>query len=219
MQSDFRLFGPAHIAILAAIPAAAFLLSRLCRWNRRTCLALGIALIVNEIVWWTWRIAHEGNRFPEGLPLQFCDFGLWLAIAALLTLRPVLVELAYFFGLAGSSMAVLTPELWAPLASYPSIYFFLAHGGTVAAALVLAWSRILHLKPGAVRRAFLALNAWALAVGIFNAVFGTNYMYLRHKPASASLLDWLGPWPVYILAGELVALALLWLLAKVSPRR
>jgi hypothetical integral membrane protein (TIGR02206 family) len=82
----------------------------------------------------------------------------------------------------------------------------------VAAVLFLVWAGALRPRPGAWWRAFLAVNAYALAVGAFDLAFGTNYMYLREKPAAGSLLDLLGPWPWYLLAGDAVALALLWLL-------
>jgi uncharacterized membrane protein YwaF len=54
---------------------------------------------------------------------------------------------------------------------------------------------------------------WAAFVTPANLALGTNYMYLRHKPAVATPLDWMGPWPVYLAVGGLVAFALFQLLA------
>jgi hypothetical integral membrane protein (TIGR02206 family) len=209
MITGFRLFGPAHLAIIAAVPVAGAALARICRRRPRAArVTVAAALGLNEAAWWTWRFSREGNRFPEGMPLQLCDFTIWLTIFTLFRLNRWAYDLAYFAGIAGAGMAVLTPELWAPLCSYPSMYFFAAHGGVVAAVLMLTWSGTARPGRGSLLRAFLGLNVYAAAVGIFNAVFGTNYMYLCRKPASATLLDALGPWPYYILAGEAVALAL-----------
>jgi uncharacterized membrane protein YwaF len=54
-------------------------------------------------------------------------------------------------------------------------------------------------------------------VGLANLALGTNFMYLRSKPLVATPLDWMGPWPFYILTGAAVALLLFHLLA--SPFR
>ena len=38
----------------------------------------------------------------------------------------------------------------------------------------------------------------AAVAGTANLITGGNYMYLRAKPSQASLLDQMGPWPLYI---------------------
>ncbi len=208
-SSGFRLFSPAHLAIIAGAPAAGAGLAWMSRRRpRATRTAVGGLLLANEIAWWTWRFSTEGNRFPEGMPLQLCDLTLWLTLIALFTLSRTAYDVAYFAGLAGSGMAILTPELWAPLRSYPSAYYFLAHGGVVASILMLAWSGLARPRPGSVLRTVVILNAFALAIGVYNAVFGTNYMYLCRKPAAPTLLDVFGPWPIYLIVGEAVMVAL-----------
>ncbi len=223
MATDFHLFGLPHLLILAAVPGTAAVLRYAGRcapaFLRPARFALGSFLAANELVWYGYRLYHEGFRFPEGLPLQLCDLALWLTVIAALTLKPWVVEVAYFAGVGGSTMALITPDLWAPLASYPSIYFFLSHGFVVITLLTLIWGRLAWLRPGCVWRVFGLLNAYAAAVAIFNAVFKTNYMYLCRKPASASVLDYFGPWPAYVAVGEVLAVAvfwLLWLLARSS---
>ena len=174
--------------------------------------SLGCFLAANEIVWYAYRLRTEGFRFPETLPLQLCDLTLWLTVLSAFTLNAGVYEVAYFGGLGGSAMALLTPDLWAPFPSYPTAYFFLSHGFVVATLIALAAGRLIVPRPGSPWRVWKVLNLFAGGVAIFDFVFKTNYMYLCVKPASGSLLDYFGPWPVYILSGELFALGIFWLL-------
>ena len=169
-------------------------------------------LAANELIWYGFRYSQEGFQFPNNLPLQLCDITVWTTVAACLTLSPLVVEFDYFAGIAGAGMALLTPNLWSAWPSYPAIYFFLAHGGVVVGIAVLVFGRIAPLRPGAIWRAFALLLAYAALVGIFDAIFRTNYMFLCQKPPAASLLNVLGPWPYYIASGTGVGLALYWLL-------
>jgi hypothetical integral membrane protein (TIGR02206 family) len=168
-------------------------------------------MAVNEWIWWAFRYSHEGVHLPN-LPLQLCDLTVWAAVLACLRPTPWLVEFAYYAGLAGAGMALLTPDLWSPWPSYPAVYFFLAHGGIVIAVSLLVFGGAAPIEPRAPWRAFGLLAAYAAAVGSFNAAFGTNYMYLCRKPKNASLLDAFGPWPLYLAGGAAAALALFWVL-------
>ena len=167
--------------------------------------------MINELIWWRFRYSHEGIHLWN-LPFQLCDVTLWASAIACLTMVPVIVEFAYFAGLAGAGMALITPDLWSPWPSYPAIYFFVAHGGIVIAAAVLVFGRICILSGKAVWRAYGLLLGYAFLVGMFNKIYGTNYMYLCNKPKNASLLDTLGPWPWYLVPAAITAFGLFCLL-------
>jgi len=210
------LFGAVHLFLLLSIGVIAALLAVACSRGliafRITRLIFGYGLALNEVIWWIFRYSHEGFRFPNNLPLQLCDVTVWTTVAACLTLWPRLVEFSYFAGLAGAGMALLSPDLWSPWPSYPAVYFFLAHGGIVIAMVMLVFGGIARLKPGAVWRAFALLIVYAALIGIFDAISGANYMYLRAKPKAVTLLNALGPWPIYIVVALPFALLLFWIL-------
>src|SRR5678815_5411981 len=159
------LFGTLHLTLLLAIALACVALSFSCRRELVSCrtvrLIVGWALVGNELVWWAFRYSHEGLHVWN-LPFQLCDVTLWMSALACLTLSARVVEFAYFAGLAGAGMALLTPDLWSPWPTYPAIYFFVVHGGIVLAVSALVFGRIAPLREGAVWRAFGTLLGFAV---------------------------------------------------------
>jgi hypothetical integral membrane protein (TIGR02206 family) len=216
MESNFQLLGLTHLAILGAILALAAVLALLqrCIWPASKGMRVGLAsvLLAETLLWNGFLGWHHQLTFPGHLPIELCDLTLYLTVITLFSLSPAIFDLVYYFALAGTSMALLTPDLWEHFPSLSTVQFFFAHGLVVASVLYLVWSRQVRPRRGSVARAMLALNAWAAFDGGFDWIFKTNYMYLRAKPANASLLDLFGLWPWYIVVTEAVALGLFLLL-------
>jgi uncharacterized membrane protein YwaF len=67
-----------------------------------------------------------------------------------------------------------------------------------------------------------AIVGYATVIAPLNWLLGTNFLYLRHKPYGASLIDYLGPWPWYIASLALIAIVsfvVWWLPFGVLERR
>ena len=206
-QDGFAPCGPDHLAVLvvAAVAAAALILNRQRlraaddRWARRV---VGAALLGNELVSWVIGLAQGRGR----IPFQLCDLALVMTVWALFTLKRPASELAYFWGLAGSLQAVLTPDLREPFPTYWWMKFFAGHCGIVLGAVYLALTGRVAPTHRSVWRVWTWANVYAAAAGALNWALGTNFGYLAHKPAHPSLLDHFGPWPHYILGLEAAGL-------------
>ncbi len=215
-EQNFQLFGPIHLLILASVVCCAAILAWLARripaWRKRLRQGLAVALLLNSAVWYGYLAERGWLTFPDGLPLELCDATLCLTIVAAFTLNRLAFDLAYYGALAGTSMALLTPDLWEAFPSFSTVEFFVAHGLVVVTVLYIVWSGEARPRPSSIWRAMLALNVFAAFVGAVDFLLRTNYMYLRAKPENASLLDYFGPWPWYIAVTEIFALGLFALL-------
>lgn len=212
---DLAPLGFVHLALLGAVVVLALALAaverRVLRGSRWLRVSVGAVLLAETIAWYSYQ-ASLGQMTSAHLPLELCDFTLFLVIVELFTLSPAVFDVCYYLALGGTSMALLTPDLWERFPSLATCQFFFAHGVVVAAVLYLAIAGLARPRRGSVARGLLAVNLWAVVAGSFDWVFHTNYMYLRQKPQQGSLLSLLGPWPWYIAGGEAVALVLFFLL-------
>jgi hypothetical integral membrane protein (TIGR02206 family) len=201
------------VAAAAAVPAAR-------RWPVPVSRGLAVLIGTTFLVEHASFIARGTWSLDFNLPLHLTDVVTIVSVLALWTAKPRLVELTWFWGLTASLQAVLTPDLGS--ADFPELIywtFFITHSGAVVAALVLVVGRGITPRPGAVRRAYGATVLVAAAAGIANLLTGGNYMWLREKPEAGSLLDFMGPWPWYILSAAVLALLLFALLAAPFRRR
>ena len=218
MHPRFELFGAQHLAVLALTVAAAAALSALARRHRedrvghvlRASLA---ALMLAGVAGYVIAEARTREvRLVELLPLHLCDAAIFVGVYALLTRRPLACELLYFWALAGSTLAMVTPEVWYALPDWRTAVFFLMHGLTVTAAIVLTFGYGCRPRPRAAWRAFALTVAYAAVVAGIAVALDANFLYLRAKPATPTLLDHFGPWPWYIVTAAAIGLVLFLLL-------
>ena len=166
-------------------------------------------------------LAHGGNPALENvLPLHLCDIAAITAGFALLTKRPALCALTYFWGLAATLQALLTPALGVGFPNWPFVTFFIQHFAIVGAALYLpiveGWRprQPLWIDPLRVYGWSVAYLAFALAA---NRLLETNFGFASRPPDNPSLIDHLGPWPWYLFSMQAIAIVLF--LALALPHR
>jgi len=208
-----RLVAAEHLITLGVIAACVATLVTAARvrpgtWTWQACRTLALVILANELGWWVWLGFQHTWSAAYALPLQLCDVVAFVAAAALWFRLPLLVELTYFWGLAGTANGLISPDLPDHFPSYLFLQYFIAHGAIVAAALLLVVGLRITPRSGAVLRVVGLTVALVAVDAVANAVTGGNYMYLGHTPDVPNLLDLMGPWPIYIVVAAGLALAL-----------
>jgi hypothetical integral membrane protein (TIGR02206 family) len=169
-----------------------------------------------------WSLGGDLPNLESSLPLQLCDVAAVVAGFALLTRRPTLCELTYFWGLSASVQGVLTPAISYDFPHPVFCAFFIHHLAIVAAAIylpvVLGWRPRRPLWRTIVR-VLLWSEVYIIIMLPLNSLLGTNFGFLNGKPANPSLLDHLGPWPLYLLSIQVVGIAAICLLTLPFARR
>jgi hypothetical integral membrane protein (TIGR02206 family) len=206
-----ELLSAEHVAAIGvtAAGAAAATRARSVAVSRALAVVIGTTYLVEHAHF----VARGTWSLDFNLPLHLTDVVTVVSVLALWTARPLLVELTWFWALTASLQAVLTPDLGADFPELVYWTFFITHSGAVVAAVMLVVGRGIRPRTGAVGRAFAATLVVAAAAGTANLLTGGNYMWLREKPDTWSLLDVMGPWPWYILSAAVLALVLFRLLA------
>ena len=214
----FILFSSAHLGALAAVLVVNLALlflrgpgkekPRL--WFRY---GLAIILIVNELAWHIWNLAVGTWTVQTMLPLHLCSVFVY-GSAIMLVRRDVRIyEFAYLIGIAGAIQPLFTPDLG--VYGFPHFRYwqtYISHGGIVTAAVYMTIVEGYRPYWRSLGKVIIWMNVYMVFVGIVNALLGSNYLFIAHKPETASLLDALGPWPFYLLAIEGIGLVFFLLL-------
>ncbi|MFQ6113106.1 MAG: TIGR02206 family membrane protein [bacterium] len=207
----FVLFGEQHLLVMLIIISLTIAIPLIVKRmhselvTRNVALSLAFALLVSKAGEPIFRIL-TGEAWPDDLPLHLCDIGGILAGVMLINRHYFLYELTYFWGLGGTLQAILTPDLGHGFPHIDFFFFFIAHGlvivGVIYATVLFKYRPTLK----SIWRTFATTFFYALLILPVNLILNTNYLYLCRKPPNPSLLDYLGPWPWYLLSLAVVGL-------------
>lgn len=163
-----------------------------------------------------WLALGKPLALDNLLPFHLCDIAAITAGFALLTRDRLLCTLTYFWGLAATFQALLTPAISVGFPAWAFITFFIQHFAIVATALHLAIVEGWRPKYP-VWKSPLEVYGWSIAYLLFamtvNRVLGTNFGFASRPPDNPSLIDHLGPWPWYLFSMQAIAVCVYFLLA------
>lgn len=213
--SPFILFGNIHIVTMAIIGLVAVFLPLVCKnqsISNKSLISKIIAFIIlSHVIISPYKdlyLLQNPYNWREILPIHMCDLSEIFLAAFLLGGPKILYKCAFFWGLAGASMAIITPDI--PVIDLDYAFFMIGHGMIVIGVMYATIS--LGNRPYAKDILTVSLiTAFVLLpiVYLINLILGepANYWYLIAKPAGASLMDAFPEPPYHLLITTPLAIA------------
>jgi hypothetical integral membrane protein (TIGR02206 family) len=219
---QFQPYGLPHLTVIfltIVLPFALAAIVRRTRSRRLEDLVIGVlsaVLILNYIAYLVFIRSHGVVSWQQMLPMQMCDWGMVVAIVAMLTGNQRWFEVAYFWGIGGTLQAVLTPNLRFGFPDWRFISFFTSHCGIIVGVVFLMLTRRYRPYPMSIVRVWLWSEFYFVVTLTTDELTGCNYGFLLHKPEAFSILSFLSDSrPLYLL--QMHGVALLFFLVLYAP--
>ncbi|WP_150461811.1 YwaF family protein [Nesterenkonia ebinurensis] len=199
------LFDAVHCALLAATSVLSVLVvwatrrargtNALDKWLRCS----GWVLLICSVLYTVWLLLPGNWHVADSLPLHYSDVLRFITAVALIWRLKWAVMVSYFWGLTLNPQAMITPHPTMLVAEPVQFTFYWGlHIAVWLAPLALIWGAGHRPDWKGFCLAYLCAFLWAIFVMPINAQLGTNYGFVNRPPDGASLMDFLGPWPVYL---------------------
>jgi len=202
----FHAYGSAHLIIIFLTVASPFVLAFMVHrtgsrfLERSICLAISAVLLIDYAAFVIIGRQFGVTVWYRVLPLQLCDWAMFVIIVALWTGNRRWLEIAYFWGIGGTLQAILTPNLAFGFPDLRFIAFFVSHSGIIIGIVFLMLIYRFRPRPTGIVRTFLWTEVYFVVAFTVDLLTGENYGFLLHKPEAASLLSYLSDSrPLYLL--------------------
>ena len=210
-MNEFILFGTTHLLTLTIIFVVSFGFSFFVRdkYSAESFgsfeTILGFALILNELLKPFYLIALGDYKWTNTVPLHACHISSYTAGLFLLTREQKFFDFAYFWGLGGGTMALLTPDVEFTFPDLDFITLFFGHGllffSLIYVVIVVKQKVTFGSLVNALKYSLILLPI----MYVLNVLIGgepgyeANLWYLMKAPAGDSLMSLFPspPWHVF----------------------
>ena len=161
-----------------------------------------------------YREGYVSGNWKLGLPLHLCDFSSFSILIYLLTKKREFFLFAFFFGIAGGGMSIITPDV---KYGFPYIPYIQNQIGHMMIILGVTYAMILdnqrpHLKD--VHRVLIFGTFLLGVMYVVNYLLGApaNYWFLMEKPIGDNVTAFMRPAPFHMIDIYLLAIIVCYLI-------
>ena len=218
--TPFEMFGTIHLITIATVIVISVLLPKFYKNKtgdqKSTMSKIIAAIIFLHVIISPYKdlyLLANPYDWRETIPLHMCDLSEIFLIIFLLGGPKILYLCAFFWGLGGATMAILTPDISHHDLDY--IFFMIGHG-MIVVGIMYATVSLGNRPYGKDILKVTAITLFILLpiVYFINILLGepANFWYLVAKPDGASLMDMFPDPPLHILYTTPLAIAVFYLI-------
>ena len=218
--TPFEMFGIVHLITIATVIVVSVLLPKFYKNKtedqKSTMSKIIAAIIFLHVIISPYKdlyLLANPYDWRETIPLHMCDLSEIFLIIFLLGGPKILYLCAFFWGLGGATMAILTPDISHHDLDY--IFFMIGHG-MIVVGIMYATVSLGNRPYGKDILKVTAITLFILLpiVYVINILLGepANFWYLVAKPDGASLMDMFPDPPLHILYTTPLAIAVFYLI-------
>ena len=154
------------------------------------------------------------DKWKLGLPLHLCDFSSFSILIYLLTKKRDFFIFAFFFGIAGAGMSILTPDT---VYGFPAIGYIQNQIGHTAIILGVSYAMVIDNQRPYLKDVARALGFATILLFIMygvNYLLGppANYWFIVEKPIGDNVTSFMRPEPFHMIDIWLLAVLVCYLI-------
>lgn len=202
-MNELVLLSPSHIisvslCLLVIIFIPKYFVNKSQKHKKALMYFIIFLLLINQVMDF-YREGILSNQWQEGLPLHLCDFSTMAIILYFLTQNRNFFVFAFFFGIAGGGMSILTPDT---IYGFPYVGYIQSQIGHTMILLGVTYAMVIDEQRPYIKDVFKAL-LYASVLLIFtyfmNYILGTNYWFLSEKPVGDNITSFMRAEPFHII--------------------